>query len=194
MILYIFCIGCATGNIFIDTLPQGSDVYIKSSSTSEFILIGKSPLNLKSSQLKDTYKLTGPIAFMISRDNYLKEYTYLTELPYNSDINMTLILKSENDPEKNIKLNRLMDALFENQRLVQVGRYEDALKGLDKLQIENPQLSVIYEMQAGIYYMQKDFSKSLDSYELATRLNPESLELQSMKKYLKKKVEGGNGQ
>jgi tetratricopeptide (TPR) repeat protein len=187
-LIYLFCISCATGNIYIDTVPQGSPLYIKSNSTNEFILIGNSPLQVKSAEIKDTYNLTGPIAFKVTHDGFLQEYTYVTELPYNSDINILLTLKPEYDSEKNLKLNKLMDQIFESQRLAKVGRYEEALKTLSTLQKDNPQLAVVYEMQGGIFYIQEQYNKALDAYEIAARLNPESLELLSMKRYLQKKT------
>ncbi len=179
--------GCATSSVFIDTLPPGAEVYMSTGGTTgENILLGTSPIQLTHNEIVEKFNSNGPLNLFAKKEGFESTQTYVTEIPNNSDLHVTLSLKNEMDADRTLKMNKTLDMLFESQRLVKVGRYEDAIKQLQQIQTEYPYLSAPMEMQGGIYYIQKDYTKALDSYQKASRLNPQNTELVSMKRYLEK--------
>lgn len=196
-IIILNLVACASGVIVIDTLPPAADIYIKAKTTEDFQLVGKAPYKVTLSEFIEKYKVDGSFGLEARSEGYLPHSALVTEVPQNADVNVFLNLKAEpklgenKEAEETARLNLVMDQLFETQRLVKVGRYDDALSQLSRLQEKNPSLSAIFEMQGGVYYMQKDYPKALDSYEKAVRLNPSNLEVASMKKYLEKFVSKG---
>ncbi|MCB0361663.1 MAG: tetratricopeptide repeat protein, partial [Bdellovibrionales bacterium] len=81
-------------------------------------------------------------------------------------------------------INHTVDSLFEIQRLVKVGRLDEALVKIRSLQDAEPNVAASYEMQGGIFYIQNDYPRALDAYQKALRLNPENVDSFNMKKYL----------
>lgn len=192
-----FILGCASGTLFVDTLPPEGEIYLKARSTEEYQLVGKAPYKMTAAEFRAKFGVEGPFGLEARSAGYRAQSILVTDLPQNSDLTVFLNLKSieatggtdENPGEvPQNRLNRAMDQIFESQRLVKVGRYDDALAQLSLLQQTHPNLSAIFEMQGGVFYIKKDYVKALDSYEKALRLNPENLELASMKRYLEKFV------
>jgi tetratricopeptide (TPR) repeat protein len=187
----LICVGCASGTVFVDTLPPGGEVYLKSKSNDQYEMVGTAPFQITAAEFREKYAVEGPFGIEGRLSGYMNQSVIVSELPTNSDLNVFLTLKSESEAMQSMKLNSTMDQIFESQRLVKVGRYDDALVQLNLLQQQNPNLSVIFEMQGGVFYIQKNYPKALDAYEKAARLNPNNLEVASMKKYLEKFVTKG---
>jgi tetratricopeptide (TPR) repeat protein len=82
----------------------------------------------------------------------------------------------------------LMNELFNVQKLVRGRNFTDALKQLDALEKKHPQLSIIPEMKATTYYMNRDIENALSYYRKAFALNPENADAYRMKTYLEKKL------
>ena len=81
-----------------------------------------------------------------------------------------------------------MDRIFEAQRLVRASRLDDALKLIEAVQKDAPELSAVYEIEGGIYYLQKKPQESLDSYQTSIRFNPKNMEAIRMRNYLSSKL------
>lgn len=184
--------GCSTGIMMVDSTPPDSEIFVRSRSSENFQLIGKTPYKLSTGELKDKFNVEGAFALQTRHEGYEPQMVFVSEVPPNAEMNLFLNLKtldqkalSEGSGNPEV-LNKTLDQLFESQRLVKVGRYDDALIRLDQLAKENPNIAAIYEMQGGVFYIQKNYTKALDSYQKALRLNPENLELVNMKRYLEK--------
>ena len=78
------------------------------------------------------------------------------------------------------KFNHAVDDLFEAQRLVRVQRQEEALVVLRNLRNQTPDLSAIYEIEGGIYFLQKKYTDALDSYRLALKYNSKGIDALKM--------------
>lgn len=205
IILGLIFVSCGGGVLVVDTLPPSAEIFVRSKTKNDFTLVGKAPYKLTADELKGKYEVDSSFVMEARLPGYDPQTLLVSELAPNTEMNVFLNLKNSADKaalENGGKgmspeiLNRTMDQLFESQRLVKVGRYDDALAELNRIQEANPNLSAVFEMQGGVFYIQKNYVKALDSYEKALRLNPENLELLSMKRYLEnfvKKDDGSKG-
>jgi tetratricopeptide (TPR) repeat protein len=82
----------------------------------------------------------------------------------------------------------LMNNLFDVQKLIRGKNFRDALTKLDELEAKHPLLSVIPELKATAYYMNKEVENALSYYRKAFALNPENSDAYRMKLYLEKKL------
>lgn len=95
-------------------------------------------------------------------------------------IDMAALQKQNDFLRNSLIMNGAIDRLFEVQRLVRVGRTDDALENLKKLKESFPTMSAVYEMEGGIYYLRHKLPEALDDYRMASRFssnNADSLKM-----------------
>jgi tetratricopeptide (TPR) repeat protein len=146
-------------------------------------LIGETPLKLSSDELSEIYGGTGPVSLEFKKDGFSAVKTIITDIAA-SDLTLNMDLVPSSGLEDVIRLNSIMDSLFESQRLARVGRGEDALIRLKSVEKEAPHLAAIYEIEGGIYYLQKKYKNALDAYSLAASYNPKNPDVMRMRNYL----------
>lgn len=176
---------CSTGELVISTTPPQADIRARTGSGQNYESIGKSPLRISGKELSGRLGGDGPIQIEISREGFSQKEIIVSESPRNFDINFSIELKeTSKDQDEGRSINQTVDNLFEVQRLVKVGRLEDALEMIKLLQASQPSIAAVHEMQGGIFFIQKDIPKALDAYTKAVRLNPDNTEALNMKRYL----------
>ncbi|MBK9038287.1 MAG: hypothetical protein IPL83_03835 [Bdellovibrionales bacterium] len=176
---------CSTGELVISTTPPQADIRARTGSGQNYESIGKSPLRISGKELSGRLGGDGPIQIEISKEGFAQKEIIVSESPRNFDINFSIELKEPSkDQDESRPINQTVDSLFEVQRLVKVGRLEDALEMIKLLQASQPNIAAVHEMQGGIFFIQKDIPKALDAYTKAVRLNPENSETLNMKRYL----------
>jgi hypothetical protein len=196
--------GCATTRVSLFTNPQGAKVFTKPLGTGRFEALGETPLQVKGTDIEKQYEGSGPIIIEFRKEGYQTSSTLVTELS-----SQDLVINQEMVPQVGLedlqRINAIIETMFECQRLVKVGRYDEAMTKLKQLEKEAPQISITYEMQGGIYYLLKKYPDALDAYRLAVRYNPRNAEALRMRDMLEKKfgidrdrqpanVEGPQGQ
>jgi tetratricopeptide (TPR) repeat protein len=146
-------------------------------------------------QVSSFYGGAGPVLVEYRKEGYLPTRAIITDLSAN-DLTISLelvVIQKIEDQEKKLqtqdKLNSTIDAVFESQRLVRVGRQDDALTKLKTLENELPYLSAIYEMQGQIFYLQKKYREALDAYSQAVKYHPNSPESLRMRERLQTLLE-----
>jgi tetratricopeptide (TPR) repeat protein len=209
IILTLITTGCSTGRLVVNSSPEGSDVFVKKAGSEVFENIGQTPL---SSEVSDVRKRIGDSDIIVvetRKKGHISKSLVVTDVDSNSDIRLDFKLPtidafltgtdsslsetqkrilSKRAEKQLIETNQLVDSLFEAQRLVQVGRYQDALTKLEGLEKKHPEVAAIYEIRGGVAYMNKDYIKALDDYRKASRNNPFNLEVINMRNFLEKKV------
>lgn len=174
---YLFLlVSCASGGKFdFQSTPTRADVYVKPIKGGEFKKIGTTPFVINSSKINKENANSGPIYIELRKSGYKSERILITEM---SGVNLTITRelqrKSGLDDQKSI--NDVIDMMFEVKSLVQANQYDKALKLIDVLKSMVPQVSTVYELEGGIYFIQKDYAKALGSYRLAARYNPKNPE------------------
>lgn len=166
--------GCASGTLVLETNPNKAKVFL-SQVGGVPQLLGETPLTLKAEELKNNVSITGPVLLEFRKDGFSSSRVYLTDI-LTSDIVVNQNLDAQNDGFSSLEqqdfLNDLIDRLFESQRLARVNRYDDALDKLKQLEKQSPSLSAVYELEGSIYFIKRDYKKSLDSFRLAVKTNP----------------------
>jgi len=188
--LFLFIVvGCATGGgVSITTSPDGGDLRVMNGTKMASESLGKSPYRVQKSELRLRAKGDGPVQIEISKPGFMSKVVVITDLAGSADINIQLGLQPIEDIVSADDSNATIDALFESQRMAKVGRYDEALRRLEALQVKEPKLAAIYELQGGIYYLREDLPRALDAYQMAVRYNPKNNESLTMKRYIEQKL------
>jgi tetratricopeptide (TPR) repeat protein len=173
-------VSCSSTQVALHTTPSQSRVYAKSLGRGKTEFIGETPLFIKGDQLEKEFGGSGPIYLEFRKEGYRTASTIVTELSF-IDLNLTMEMTPESGMEDPSIVNALIDTMFESQRLVRVKRYDEALNLLGEVKKKAPQVSAIYELEGGIYYLQQKYQDALDSYRLAVKYNPRNAEALRMK-------------
>ena len=205
--------GCASGSLFVDSSPQGSKVYLKPVGGT-FQEIGATPLTKSLSEIITVNGAADAVLLEVRKEGFVSEQIVITDVVTRSDLKVTVSLDSlasliEQEQKRQLssdgksdavtptvgitQFNEVIDRLFEVQRLVKVGRTDEALKLLDEVRKVNSQLAVVYEMQGGIAFLKKDYYTAFDAYTLAVKYNPENVESVNMRNYVKSILEKQSG-
>jgi tetratricopeptide (TPR) repeat protein len=161
--------------------------------------IGSTPLVISSSEVQAKIGSSGPVIIELRKDGYRDLRFLVTDLAP-VDLSISSELQRATGLEDVEKLNAVVDALFEAQRLTRAGRLEDALKEVRFVQKEAPQISASYEIEGGVYYLQKKLPQAFDAYSTAVKQNPRNAEAARMRNYLQTalglggKMEPGSGE
>ena len=183
--LLLLIVGCTTTRVGLYTNPQGAKVYGKAIGQGRSILLGETPLLVEGVQIEKHYAGSGPIILEFKKEGFQTSTVYVTELNA-IDLNVNLELAPSSGLEDLRRVDDIIDSMFRIQRLVQVKRYQEAMIGLRELKSVAPQISTIYQLEGGIFYIQRSYQDALDSYRQAIRYNPKNAEAIRMRNMLEK--------
>lgn len=183
--LYLGVLGsaCSSAQITLLSSPSKAEVYAAALGERKAKLIGETPLKLTSSELSKAYGGSGPVSLEFKKDGYASAKTIITDIGA-VDLTVNMDLPPTSGLEDQVRLNSVVDSIFECQRLAKVGREEDALSKLKAIEKEAPHLAATYELEGGIYYLQKKYRNALDAYTLASNYNPKNPQVVRMRNYL----------
>lgn len=177
--------GCASTRVSLFTNPPGAKVYAKPLGSGRLQMMGETPVTVTGEQIEKEYGGSGPVLLEFRKEGFQTTTALVTELS-SQDLNINMEMVPQGGLDDLQRLNGLIETLFECQRLVQVKRYDEALSRLKEVEKQAPQISTIYELQGGIYYLQRKFPDALDAYRLAVRYNPRNAEALRMRDMLEK--------
>ncbi len=185
--LFIFVLvasmGCTTTRVSVLTNPSGANVYAKPVGSAQPTLMGQTPLQFTNKELEKEFNGSGALVLEIQKEGFKTDTLFITELS-KIDLNIVRDLAPKRDLEVQTWLNGHIGSMFEVKRLVQAQRYEEALRIVRELKKETPMVATLYEMEGGIYLMQREYKSALDSYRVALKYDNERTEAFKMVKYL----------
>ena len=181
---------------FCDQLKLKSDppdaiVSIRDLNGVQNVKIGKTPYEGNIADLVSNFAKSNFFLIVIEKDGYENQSILLSDL-LKSDIELNINLVPKEDILLFKNIDKSIVDLFESQRLMRLGQYDDAIALLKKLETEQPKLSSVPEFMGSAYYLKKDTKGALSWYEKAYRLNPENKDAYSMKTYLRKALGGAD--
>ena len=190
-----FGAGCATSTVNIRTQPAQAEIFVSKLGDNKPQLVGKTPFTVKGPELERLVGTAGPFYLEARKDGYNSANAVITGIP-SVDMLINFDLRPANGLEDPDKLNGMVDLLFESQRLAKIGRFNEAIDKLKQAEKQTPQVAAVYELQGGVYYLQKRFKEALDAYTTAAKFNPKNLESIRMRNVLRaslnmKQVGGG---
>ncbi len=173
----------STASLTFQSNPGGAEVWVSPLDGTSPKKLGQTPLSTTSDEAQKVAGTSGPVMIEFRKDGYLASRSMVTDL-VPADIMVTAQLQRSSGLENIEALNGVVDRLFESQRLVRAGRLDDALKLAGEVERDAPELSAVYEIQGGIYYLQKKPREALDAYQVSIRYNPKNAEAIRMRNYL----------
>ncbi len=189
--LFILCllvsalVGCSSSReISIKSTPDDAEVFIKELGSEKLESIGKTPLILEEKIINRVINSDkAPVLIEVRRSGYMKQQLIINNLG-KTNIQYDLDLESNNVANIISQIDNVGPDLFEVQRLIRAGGYEESLKMLKALNETYPYSSIIHELTGDTYYFKKDFKNSLIFYDMAYKFNPKNSDAFKMKKYL----------
>ena len=191
LVLLVTFVSCGSKSTYItfESVPNGVDIYVKPIDQDAYKRIGVTPLNFRADEIEKKYEGSGPISVEYRKLGFTSSNVIITELSA-IDLKVKMELFSESGLDDQRQLNWVIDTMFEVKRLATAKRYQDALKIIEKVRETVPQVSAVYELQGGIFYLMKRYSAAFDSYSAAVRYNPKNLENIRMKEICSEKMKG----
>jgi len=184
-ILTLLCNVAWAAKLTLKSRPAGAEVFIHVNGKSA--KIGVTPFDGDLTEIMKTYAQSNSFMFELKKEGHVP---YRVLLARTNDVDLELAANLELDPAiDNVKEHdSLMNKLFSIQKLVRSRNFQDALEQLSSLEKKYPDLSIIPEMKATTYYMNKDVESALSYYRRAFAVNPENQDAYRMKLYLEKKL------
>jgi len=174
-------------DIKIESQPSEVEIFIQSDANEKPNLIGKTPFKQDLDQLIASYVKSNSFIISMKKKGY-ENYNVLFTKTSSVDVNLTVNLKVDPKISKIIDHDNLMMALFNVQKLIRGRNITDAIKQLDELEKKYKDFSIVAELKATAYYMNKDVENALAYYRRAFALNSGNIDAYKMKVYLEKKL------
>ncbi len=188
LILLLFLISCGGQEITIKSTPSDADIFIKVLGEKEEERIGKTPLTLSAETVK---KLGDPAKSLtvidVRRAGYIHEQLLINDFG-NTVVEYNFTLEPNAIANIIDKIDNVGEKLFEAQRLMRAGGYEESITILKELDKKFPYSSLINELIGGAYYLKKEFKTSLLHYDLAYKYNPSNVDSFKMIRFLEKEL------
>lgn len=166
--------------------PEGAEVYITNNNNGKRIKIGKTPLKIDFETVIANYSKGSTFLIEIDKIGYETYKAYVTQIGDN-DLTAKANLQVSKDIGIYQGIDTLIVKLFEIQRLTRIKNYTEAMQLIANVEKEYPTVSTVQELKGSIYYLQKDFNKSLNAFRKAFSLNPKNNTAFKMKAYLERR-------
>lgn len=169
----------------IKSQPENAEIFIITNNRP--VRMGVTPYEANLTEVINTYVKSNSFVLEIKKDGH---ETYRVLIAKTTDIDLELTANLQLDEAvSNVKEHDLlMNHLFDVQKLIRGRNFKDALMKLDDLEKKNTGLSIIPELKATAYYMNKEVENALSYYRKAFAMNPENVDAYRMKVYLEKKL------
>lgn len=185
LLFIIFClVGCSNGVVNIKTDPPDANIFVQTSGGGK-IKLGQSPLNISSIQAGIDGKNS---SISIEKDGYFSESFIVPASSYAKNVSISTRLKRQELPVscsiKQEELESLTSGIARTMLLLQSRSLDEAFSVVEKLMVDFPGVSVIYDLAGNINYLQGNTSKALDYYKKSQSIFPGKSETNRMIKKL----------
>lgn len=185
LIISLFATEVLASKLVIKSQPEGAEIFVLSSGKP--VRLGATPYEADLGEVMNTYVKANSFVVELKKAGH-NPYRLMVAKTEDVDLELTANLEL-NETVSNIKEHDLlMNQLFDVQKLVRGKNFKDALTKLDDLERKHPALSIIPELKATAYYMNKEVENALSLYRKAFALNPDNHDAYRMKVYLEKKL------
>jgi len=185
LILISVSVPAWSAKLIIKSQPDAAEIYI--SSNGKPVRLGVTPYEADLGEVIKTYVKSSSFLLELKKPGH-NPYRLLIAKTEDVDLELTANLELDKAVSNIKEHDALMNQLFEIQKLVRGRNFRDAILKLDDLEKKHPALSIIPEMKATAYYMNKEVESALSYYRRAFSLNPDNHDAYRMKIYLEKKL------
>lgn len=181
----IFVTPVMGSKIILKSQPEGAEIYINVGGRP--VRLGTTPYEADLSEVIKTYVKSNSFLIELKKAGHIP-YRVLLAKTDDVDLELTANLELDQAVSNHKDHDLLMNELFDVQKLIRGRNFRDALMKLDDLEKKHPTLSIIPELKATSYYMNKEVENALSYYRKAFALNPDNSDAYRMKVYLEKKL------
>jgi hypothetical protein len=172
--------------ISITSNPEQATISVRNAQTGQEVKIGKTPY--KGSLDAIVSNIASGSVFMLELTKIgFEPYRVLITKTGSSDIALNVNMTVSRDMRMTQDFDLLMSELFDVQRMIRTKDYSSSMSKIDDLIKKFPHFSIVYEMKGSIFYLMKEFKRSLTFYRKAFAVNPKNRDAYRMKLYLEKK-------
>ncbi len=173
--------------IMIQSQPEGAEIFITTDGSQKPLKVGKTPYDQDLNVLIDTFVKKNQFIITLKKPGHF-DYNVLFTKTTNVDINLNVNMKVFSKITQIKDHDLLMIKLFNIQKLIRGKNIGDALIELGKLEEKYADFSIVAELKATAYYINKDVENALSYYRKAFSLNSDNIDAYKMKVYLEKKL------
>lgn len=171
--------------LVIKSQPEGAEIFI--ATNGKPVRLGVTPYEANLTEVMSTYVKSSSFMLELKKQGH-NPYRVLLAKTDDVDLELTANLALDQAVSNIKEHDALMNQLFDVQKLVRGKNFRDAIMKLDELEKKHPALSIIPELKATAYYMNKEVENALSYYRRAFALNPDNHDAYRMKVYLEKKM------
>ena len=196
LLALVLLAGCASSKFTVKTDPDGAKVFYENTDTKEHRFLGQTPLEMK---YKDINSGSSPFfALVVTKEGFEERRILVPDvLPFRSGADVKLDISLKKGPfegPQNIDAavwNDAIELLFDAQKLAMGKNYEPAVTKVNTAIKKTGGFHKAYTLLGSIYFLMKDYRKSLKSWETAAKLNSRDSEASRMIQLLKGRIQMG---
>jgi len=199
LFLFILCgaiTNCSSQSLRVQSSPEGADVTVLNSNRSPQKM-GKTPIELSSRTNPEIF--SDAFQIQVSKEGYQPQAVLVPKLATTGgtgrvsfnleDTTLPKVCQVQEDA-----FNEMARGVAEVSTFVQRKKYGEATSLVQALLTKYNGVSVLYDLQGNIFYLQKNLARALDSYKKSNSLspnNPQTLRMISRIQQLQGQPVGG---
>lgn len=185
----LFIASCFANELVVTTTPEKAEIKVSLlQGVSEKVKIGESPFKMSLKEISNNYLNDSELFILEIIKEGHEPYRVVVPTFLKSTMSLDLVLQPKSEWDETKKTDKLVNELFEVQRLIRAQNYSTAASKIEELEKKHPRLSIIKELKASGYYLQSDYKKALDFYKQAYFANSENIDAYKMMVYLEKSL------
>ncbi|MBS1958104.1 MAG: tetratricopeptide repeat protein [Bdellovibrionales bacterium] len=169
---------CATQELRVESNPDGADVSVIDASRAPK-RIGVTPIVLTQANAPGIFKSSMQVN--VTKEGYKTQSVFVPETSVSSNGQLVVQLKRDDAGF----LNDAAEQVAQVQRMIFKKNYNEAERLLQESISKNPSVAVFHSLLGNVYYLQKNTSRALDSYQRAQSLEPNNVDVAKMIQKLK---------
>lgn len=165
--------------------PIQTEVFVIDAKTGEKKSIGKTPLELPANSVKDAggevVESGAYFPLIFEKEGYVPQKLLVPATRFGTLVTaIDVKLKQGTGPKEDHVAKTILDRLFLAQSLARNREFERAQIELDKVLTDSPNFARALSMKGSIYFVQKNYSESLNWYQKALSADPQMEEAVKM--------------
>lgn len=172
----ILIAGCATSRIVIKSEPPESEVYVRAAGSEEKKSIGKTPLTLSFSEIKESTKVdptSGEFFELFVEKKEFQPERLLIPAARMGHAETIVLAKLKSSESEGRTVHRLLQHLFNAQKLANDREFERAQLELDKAFAIDANFARGMSLRGSIFFVQQKYEESLKWFQKALDTDPQ---------------------
>lgn len=168
--------GCATSRIVVKSEPSESEVYVRAAGSEEKKSIGKTPITMSFSELKEATKIdpaSGEFFELVVEKSDFQPERFLIPAARMGHAETIVLAKLKSSEGEGKTVHRLLQHLFNAQKLANDREYERAQLELDKAFAIDAKFTRGMSLRGSIFFVQQKYEESLKWFQRALDTDPQ---------------------